>query len=277
MKKIIISTLIAAMVTSSLFSVSAAAYDRFETFDHCEIYSSAEIKAIEDMSGYTAAMSGMYTTENEENPFYEEFIQDYEYFCSINGYDKNLNSLEEYKNQTLLTEYTTQNTTSSISVLRTEISAIAAACGLLGYPMIEETLSHSLQDNPPALTWNAQHRFSAKIKTSPDYQSFVNYVKGQLDDVNGSSWYETGHWSLNSPKDVYLSIHNVDYAVSAKKDGNTWKIYIGFSDTYDYEPADYGNSGLAPLVELANNFAAAAMAQGAMNPYSILAYMQETY
>lgn len=60
-----------------------------------------------------------------------------------------------------------------------------------------------------------------------------------------------------------ISIHNADYAMSAKKDGNTWKIYIGFSDTYDYEPADYGDSGLGPFVELANNYAAAAMAQGA--------------
>lgn len=276
MKKIVISTLIAAMVTSSLFSVSAAAYDGVETFDHCEIYSSTEIKAIEDMSGYTAAISGTYAMENQGNPFYEEFIQNYEEFCSINSFDKNLNSLEDYTDQLFLTEYTTQST-SSVGVLRTEISAIAAACGLLGYPMIEETLSHSLQDNPSALTWNAQHEFSAKIKTSPDYQSFVNYVEEMLDDVSDSSWYKTGHWSLNSPTDVYLSIHNVDYAVSAKKDGSTWKIYIGFSDTYDYEPAEYGNSGLAPLVEFANNFAAEAMAEGAMNPYKILAYMQETY
>lgn len=145
MKKIVISTLIAAMVTSSLFSVSAAAYDGVETFDHCEIYSSTEIKA-------------------------------------------------------------------------------------------------------------------------------------SLRYASGDRWYDNGSLTLNSPTDVKLSLHSVDYAVSAVKEGSTWNIYIGFSDKYDYACIENAEeAGVNELIAFANNYAYSAQQLGSIVPYNILAYMRETY
>lgn len=274
MKKIVISTLIAAMVTSSLFSVSAAAYDGVETFDHCEIYSSTEIKAIEDMSGYTAAMSGVCADVNYANPYYEDMVQRFEEFCAENNLDKSLESLDMFKS-TLVSTYEDESTKLNI---RASCSLAAIACGIAGYPMIEETLSHSCQDNPPALTWTIGNQFSNEIKTCPQYQNLVNDIKASLRYASGDRWYDNGSLTLNSPTDVKLSLHSVDYAVSAVKEGSTWNIYIGFSDKYDYACIENAEeAGVNELIAFANNYAYSAQQLGSIVPYNILAYMRETY
>lgn len=164
----------------------------------------------------------------------------------------------------------------SISVIRSAGKLAANNAASLGFRMVGLTFGHAFQDNPSDLTWNAGNTYSNDIKLSNQYKGLVSDIKAQLRGTSGSYWSEESSLAINDPMDVYLSLHNVDYLAAAEKVSGKWKIYIRFYDTYDF---DYANASDYPaaIVTWANNWAADAQATGALVPYGITAYTQESY
>lgn len=266
MKKVVISTLVASLVASSLLSLSASA-----------AYSDAEIQRIEELSG-NPAVTTQVDTVNEENPVYEEMCQAFDKFCEANHLDRSLDSLRKFEETYFSSETIPTDPDDAILNLRATCSLAAMACGLAGYPMIEETLSHSCTDNPSDLRWDRGTEFSEEIRTCPAYQDLVDEIKSELKNVTSKTWANEYKIALESPTDVKLSIRHADVAASAIKHGSTWDIYIGLSDTYDFGYIkSAADTGVSEFVRFANNYANMAQDLGAINPYMIFAYTHETY
>ncbi|TVX88162.1 hypothetical protein [Paenibacillus agilis] len=148
---------------------------------------------------------------------------------------------------------------------------------LAGFELTPRFLSHSLNDNPENLSYPAGSQYSEIVRNSTEFKSLIAKFKSKLPS-NGDYYSEQPHLILNSTKDLYLSLNKASVLIAAEKVNGSWKIYTRIHDKYDFEYANYNSSNGVPasFVTLVNNYAVASQQLGAIVPYHISFYMQDT-
>ncbi|WP_133121232.1 hypothetical protein [Kyrpidia spormannii] len=164
-------------------------------------------------------------------------------------------------------------------LVRASMKTVVAAGRVAGYKLAAECLDHSLQDSPSEVIYSSGSWQSNLVKSSPVYQSMIGSVRNQLKNYPYSSYSTYGSMTLNNPKDLFLSLNKVNYSIGASKSNGTWTISVVVYDTYNFEyqnwmgaPGIYGN-----VVTILNNYGAYAQSIGAVVPYKIWIFMQESF
>lgn len=211
----------------------------------------------------------------EENIETDKIMQEYESFRSrelLPNTPETMRQFSQFAEETL----DIGARAASIGVIRASGKQAAAVASSLGLRMIGTTFGNGFQDIPPDLSWSAGTEFSDEMKYSNQYKNLVAEIKSELSYNSGTYWSNSSSIAFSDPEDVWLSLHAMDYLAAAEKINGKWKIYIRFYDTYNFE---YQNSSSYPqaIVAWANNWAVDAQELGALNPYTITAYTQETY
>ncbi|AZK44989.1 hypothetical protein EIM92_01265 [Paenibacillus lentus] len=150
----------------------------------------------------------------------------------------------------------------------------AGVAQLAGWKHTGNLLTHSLQNNPSTITANVGNALSTDVQNSKEMKNIINSFKKKL--TSSISYYsENGSVSLTNDKDLYLALNKVSYLIAAEKVGSTWTIYTWVNDTYNFEYWNF-SSAHSDFVTIVNNYAAFCQATGAVVPYSINIYFQDT-
>lgn len=161
-------------------------------------------------------------------------------------------------------------------VYRYQLSRWAEALIDAGLPMSGSFLFQSLADSPSDLTYQAGDDYSNRVKSSSVMKNFIKNFRSELPS-SGNYYSKSGSLTLNSPKDLYLSLNKVSYLAGAEKVGSTWTVYVRVYDTYDFERANYTTANGVPsaFVTWVNNYAVDAQDAGAIVPYNIVIYIKD--
>lgn len=161
---------------------------------------------------------------------------------------------------------------------RTNFTAGAGTLYLNGFKLAPDFLMNSLNDNPSDLTATAGSEPSNIVKTATALKNLTNATKAAL--PSNSNYYvsTTSSLTLGSPTDVFLALNRVNVLQAAEKVGSTWTIYTRITDTYNFEDQNYTTSNGVPssFVTLANNYAVDAQDAGAIVPFQVTIYIQDT-
>lgn len=195
-----------------------------------------------------------------------------------------LDVIEQYKEDFLdygdeLGIFEPQSSGFTVGFLRAQWAVGASTLSLFGFTHTAATLSHSLQDNPPTLVYQTGSGMSEDIKDSNAFTTVANSFKNSLPS-SGQYYSIDSSFALtssNSSNDLYLSLHLVRYLMAAEKVGNTWNIYTLIYDTYDFEHQNFAGIAPSAFVTLVNNYAAESQELGAIVPYLIQIYIEDTH
>jgi|GEM_PF-2186691 len=147
-----------------------------------------------------------------------------------------------------------------------------------GYPIAAQCLYNSLQDNPPTLTSEVGGNASNQVKNTKACEKLLSDFKSKLEKQTGKYYSESGSMTLtedNATKDLFLALHKVGTLTAAEKINGTWNIYLWVYDTYDFEWSNYSDI-TNEFVLLVNNYATISQAIGAIVPYPINIYIQDS-
>lgn len=169
------------------------------------------------------------------------------------------------------------------SEYRTNFTLVALTLGSFDCPFAGQALNNSLQDNPGDLNYEAGSRRSNAWSLTTAYTNISIPIAAAVDSANrrgesfvsGNSSYGTS--AGNAGLDFYLALGKVTVTWAAEKVGSSWKIYIHTYDKYDFQDKNIPGSFPDNIITIANNQAAAAQNAGAIVPYFIHIYTQQTY
>ncbi|URV79827.1 hypothetical protein M5C89_21315 [Bacillus velezensis] len=147
-------------------------------------------------------------------------------------------------------------------------------------------LWHSLDDHPKARSFPAGSTYSNGFSNTAVYSTISKKMAAKIKSENKKGHKAIGGSNLsaatsagNAGLDWYLTIGKFAYDWYAEKQsGGKWKVWIGIHDTYDYQTIKKSGGGIpGAIVKVANNYAADAQKAGALVPYNIDMYMEQTY
>lgn len=166
------------------------------------------------------------------------------------------------------------------AILRGEMLIVVAGGRKAGYTHSADELEHSLNDNPSDRAYSNTSSVAKDIKNSSAYKNLLSKIKKQLKNTSGNRLADYGSIELNSPTDLKLAYHWMDYNFDATKSGSTWKIAIELTDVYDFKYQDwsvYGSSLGSKATAILNNEGYLAMTAGAVVPFDITVNITEKY
>ncbi|BBH21870.1 hypothetical protein Back11_32150 [Paenibacillus baekrokdamisoli] len=169
------------------------------------------------------------------------------------------------------------NSSGEVDLLRATWGDAAITLRIAGLPMTCDFLIFSLDDHPVDLSYPANSNYSNKVHAAPAMNTFITDFKKRLPST-GSFYSESTSLALNSPTDIYLSLHNVQVLTAAEKVNGVWTIYTRVYDLYNFEYWNYdaAHSVPAKFVTLVNNSAVRSQEIGAIVPYNVTFFMQDT-
>ncbi|WP_257131969.1 hypothetical protein [Bacillus toyonensis] len=175
----------------------------------------------------------------------------------------------------------------SKSWYRSEFNALAIAMGTLDCPTAGNFLKHSLQDNPGDRKYPVGSSLSNAFSLTKIYTQISVEMAQQIKKTNSQGGNVIGGMSKsaatsigNSGLDFYLTVGKFSYDWMAEKQPgkSSWKVYIGIHDTYDYDKVDPLPTAFpTKYITLVANHAANAQQAGAIVPYYVDMFMEQTF
>ena len=162
------------------------------------------------------------------------------------------------------------------SIVRAEFYTGAIALYSAGYDMSGDFLRHSLNDTPSDLNFPIYSPESEKVHWSSAFQGELQKFKNSLPSYGTYVTRKTSV-ALDTPTDLKLSLHNVSITFAAQNIYGMWRIVTEVKDLYNFEYQIYDGNGISStFITLANDYAYAAQNTGAIVPYDIFIYIQDT-
>ncbi|MDA9475086.1 hypothetical protein XI03_11365 [Bradyrhizobium sp. CCBAU 65884] len=135
--------------------------------------------------------------------------------------------------------------------------------------------STTINPQPLNITSSNQRYYGNVINQIQKSSDFTNYV---ADKVNRQAKNGVIDVPVTDPSnsftfsqgDLKTALHNVNAGLSGKQSSNgTWNIKVTISDTYNFEPNNYGNSYSKAAISTLNNAAVLGQAAGVVSPYPV--------
>lgn len=243
--------------------------------------SDTQTKQVLDNSGYETVYPGTeYSIGSDEiydaeiGMTYDELSTTYHNYLQQKGNSRSADSLNGFAQYAvdngIISDTPQQRAAITKAIVRTEFKVVVAGGKAAGYKTAAALLEHSLQDNPSNLSYGGTTTYATQIANSAECKKLVDefhtYVKGKKLSARTTS----GSVTLNSTTDLHLAYNKMDYVISGKKTGNTWKLEVTVKDTYDFETQAWKNSMSNSLAVTAiNNYAAYAQSLKAIVPYKV--------
>ncbi|ADM69352.1 hypothetical protein GMA19_01521 [Paenibacillus polymyxa E681] len=192
-------------------------------------------------------------------------------------------SLEEMKS---VTSSTYNNLTLQggplVELARTEIKLqLISPMEVYGLNYSANMLNWSLQDNPGTYTRLSNSGFSTDLKNTVKIQNILDAFKTKLSSVSGTSYSvnnSVGLTTSNSTQDFYLALHNVNYEIAANKSNGRWDIQMYITDKYDfaYQNITSASGFKSAFVRIVNNYAQYYQTYGAIVPYNVRIFINDS-
>lgn len=218
--------------------------------------------------------------QNKESNKNNISLLDEEFNELVEKYKKN----PEFLNTELLS---VQPLSMSKSWYRNEFKALAFyANAYLSLPTASSYLYHSLQDYPSNRYNYAGSSHSNAFSWTRLYTDLSIPMANQIKLAKQQGKTSTGGTTSaqtsvsNVGLDFFLTYGKIDVSWSAQKrsNSNVWDVWIVISDIYNYDKIKKISSPFPQnLIDLANNHAANAQAAGAIVPYYVVTYFEQTY
>lgn len=202
--------------------------------------------------------------------------------------DKQFDNYQIQLNNTEINSLSNKATTQSTkSIYRGKFQLLALSMGTktVNLPIAGDLLYHSLQNNPSDRDYQTNSKYAKDFSVTKSYQDISIKMANKIKKAKKAGLKGVGENGLSeiaSAKtggaDWYLAINKYSYDWAAMdQGGGTWKIYIGIHDTYNFENIKNVNSTYLKPVQLVNNDAVKAQKAGAIVPYRVNIYREQTY
>ena len=141
----------------------------------------------------------------------------------------------------------------------------------LGMKTSAEMLEHSLQDNPPAVTYKEGSRVVNQIKQTTEFKEIVNQ---SINSAKNGIIDQSGSITFNSNTDLAGSIHGASYKISGTTGNDCSNLNVVITDIYDYDGfmsdyIDIKNPIKKFIFITGNNLAYADQLMGSIEEYDV--------